>query len=80
MWIAASPPVFDTLGVRLVAGRAFDERDTAAGAAVVVLSERAARGLFDTTNVVGRQVLRRRPPGDGHAESVDTLTRHRHRG
>ena len=74
MWIAASPPVFNTLGVRLVAGRSFDERDTAASTAVVVLSERAARGLFDSTNVVGRQVLCRRPSEGGRADGVDTLT------
>lgn len=74
MWIAASPPVFNTLGVRLVAGRSFDERDTAGSAAVVVLSERAARGLFDTTSIVGRQVLCRRRMSGKRADTVDTLT------
>jgi len=73
-WIAASPPIFTTLGIPILTGRSFDERDTAAGTAVIVLSERAARGLFDSTDVVGRQVLRRRPPVDGRTEGVDTLT------
>ena len=73
-WIAATPAVFSTLGVPIVAGRPFDERDSVASAAAVVLSERAAHGLFDTTDVVGRQVLRRRAPTARTAGSVDTLT------
>jgi putative ABC transport system permease protein len=73
-WIAASPSVFKTLGISILSGRSFDERDTAASTAVIVLSEQAARGLFDTTDVVGRQVLRRRPPVDRRTAGVDTLT------
>jgi len=60
--------------VPIVAGRPFDARDTAASTAAIVLSVRAAREVFDTTDVVGRQVLRRRPPADGRPAGVDTLT------
>jgi predicted permease len=73
-WIAGTPAVFKTLGVAIHAGRPFDERDDGAAAASVVLSERAARGLFDTTDVVGRQVLRRRPPTAQSAAAIETLT------
>jgi putative ABC transport system permease protein len=73
-WIAASPSVFKTLGISILSGRSFDARDTAASPAVIVISEQAARGLFDTTDVVGRQVLRRRPPVDSRTPPVDTLT------
>jgi putative ABC transport system permease protein len=73
-WIAASSSVFRTLGIPILSGRSFDERDTVASTAVIVLSEQAARGLFDTADAVGRQVLRRRPPVDGRAAGVDTLT------
>jgi predicted permease len=73
-WIAASPSIFRTLGVPILSGRSFDERDSPGGAAVIVLSERAARSLFDSTDVVGRQVLRRRPPMVGRSVGVETLT------
>ena len=72
--IAGTPSVFTAFGVPIVGGRSFDERDTAASLGVAVLSERAARRLFDTTDVVGRQVLRRRPSSDGRAAGVDRLT------
>lgn len=54
--IAATPRFFQTLGIRIVGGRAFDDRDEA-GAAVVIISERTALRLFGTTDAVGRQML-----------------------
>lgn len=39
---------FETLGISLVAGRAFDERDTTNAPPVAVLNERAASQLFGT--------------------------------
>lgn len=55
--IAATPRVFQTLGVRIVRGRAFDHRDEAGADAVVIISERTAIRLFGTSDVVGRQML-----------------------
>jgi putative ABC transport system permease protein len=72
-WIVATPSVFKTLGVPIVAGRPFDDRDTGASTRTVVLSERAARSLFDSSDVVGRQVLRRRSTRGG-PDGVETLT------
>ena len=54
--IAASPEVFSTLGLKIVRGRAFTDRDDAAAPLVTVLSEGMARELFQTTDVVGRSV------------------------
>lgn len=55
--LAASPQIFPVLGIRMVAGRAFDDGDAATGAPVVVLSERAAFELFGTVrNIVGRSL------------------------
>jgi macrolide transport system ATP-binding/permease protein len=73
-WIAGTPALFRTLGVPILAGRPFDERDDDASAAAIVLSERAARGLFDTTDVVGRQVIRRRPHTVRSVDGIETLT------
>jgi predicted permease len=69
--VAATSGIFQALGVRIVGGRAFDDRDTRASVAAVVLSERAATVLFETTNVVGRQAVFRRAPWVGAANPKD---------
>lgn len=54
---AVTSEFFETLGITLVAGRLFDERDTAAGAPVLIVNARAAQDLFGTTaNAIGRRV------------------------
>ncbi len=54
--IAATPRIFQTLGVPILRGRGFDERDTAGARPVVVLSEQTARRLFGTIEVVGNEI------------------------
>ena len=56
--VASTPGFFRTSGVRIIRGRAFDERDGTAAAAIVV-SETTARALFRTTDVIGRQLFTR---------------------
>lgn len=55
--IAATPRIFQTLGIRIVRGRAFDDRDDASAAPVAVISERTALNLFGTTDAVGRPMI-----------------------
>src|SRR4051794_25130785 len=47
---------FKTLGVPLVAGRFFDERDTPGGPSVVIVNETLARRYFPGGNAVGRRL------------------------
>jgi predicted permease len=54
--LAATPSIFDTLGVAVVRGRGFDTRDAAGTPAVVVVSELTARQLFGSREAVGRQI------------------------
>src|SRR5919205_529685 len=54
--IAGAPSMFRTLGVEILRGRGFDDRDGAAAPLVVVLSEFTARQMFGTADVVGRDV------------------------
>lgn len=54
--IAATPSIFQTLGVPLLRGREFDERDQAGGPPVVILSEFTARRVFGNADPVGRQL------------------------
>ncbi len=55
--VAATPDIFRALGIDLVAGRAFDERDTATSGAVVILNRTMAKGIFGETDPVGREVV-----------------------
>jgi len=49
------PGYFDTLGVRIVRGRGFDERDRADGLPVAVVSESMARIFWGEEDPVGRR-------------------------
>ncbi len=51
-----SPHYFDTVGTRVLAGRAFDERDTLASPKVFIINQAMARGLFGHENAVGRRL------------------------
>jgi predicted permease len=53
---AVGPGFFDTMGMRLIAGRAPDARDTSTRANVGVVNETAVRHLFGGASPVGRMV------------------------
>ncbi len=74
-FVAATPGVFETLGVAILRGRAFDSRDTRGRTPVVLLSEIAARQLFPDTEPIGRDVVftRRRFVGES-AQPPVTMT------
>jgi predicted permease len=55
--VSATPGIFRTLGVPILSGRGFDDRDDAGERPVAVISEFAARQLFGTANAVGRQFV-----------------------
>jgi predicted permease len=54
--IAATPDIFATLGMRIVRGRGFTDRDDVGAPRVAILSEGIAREIFRTTDVVGRSI------------------------
>jgi predicted permease len=66
--LAVTPPFFRTVGIPILRGRGFDDRDLAAPDAIVVLNEHAANRVFGSPDVVGRQVIVRRQGAQ------DTLT------
>lgn len=67
--VAATPSIFKTLGVNIVRGRGFNDSDTPAAPAAVIVSELAARQLFGASDAVGKQVVISRPSG-GSAEAT----------
>lgn len=72
--LAASPSIFKTLAVPIVRGRGFDMRDTAASAPVAVVSERTARQVFGSAEVVGSELLLRNGINMSDATSVKSLS------
>lgn len=53
---SVSPGYFGAYGTRLLAGRVFDNRDTAQAPRVFIVSEPTARALFGSANPVGRRL------------------------
>ena len=52
----ASPRYFETLGIRLVQGRLFTDRDRAGQPKVVVVNETAAKAFWKDENPIGRRI------------------------
>jgi predicted permease len=57
--VAASPSFFNTLGIAIVAGRAFTDDDRQGTAPVLIVSELMARQLFGSATAVGEAVALR---------------------
>jgi putative ABC transport system permease protein len=54
--VAATPGILRTLGIRLVRGRAFDDRERGQASIPVIMSERAATTIFGSSDAVGRSI------------------------
>jgi putative ABC transport system permease protein len=78
-WISsASPGYFRTMGMRLIAGREFTERDNESSPKVVIISEAAARRHFPNENPIGKRIGNGRP--DGWREIVGVTADVKHFG
>ena len=51
-----TPGFFDVMGIPIIAGRPFTAADDASAAPVIIVTARAARDLWGTTNVIGRRM------------------------
>ena len=67
--IVASPGYFEALGIPLVAGRVFDERDTSEAPAVVVVDERLAKKFWPGQDPLGRRLY-----FPGNLEDITAIT------
>jgi predicted permease len=54
--LRVTPGYFEAMGIRLVAGRRFDDRDVSADTLVAIVSEVTARALWGRTDVVGEKI------------------------
>jgi putative ABC transport system permease protein len=55
-WNAVGPGYFDTVGMRLLRGRDFDARDSAAGEPTIIVNETFARIMFPGQDPLGRRI------------------------
>jgi putative ABC transport system permease protein len=56
LWNVVTPAYFRTVGIPLLQGRAFDDRDADASTPVIIVSRTFARLMFGEENPVGRRV------------------------
>jgi putative ABC transport system permease protein len=78
-WISSvSPGYFHTMGMRLIAGREFADRDRENAPKVVIISESAARRHFPNEDPIGMRIGNGRP--DGWREIVGVTADVKHFG
>ena len=64
-WTPISNEYFETMGIRLVRGRGFDNRDITDAPTVVVVNETFARRFFGANNPIGARVKQGWPEDEG---------------
>jgi predicted permease len=67
-WLAASPGFFDVLRIPVLRGRAFTDRDDAAGARVAIISEAVARQFWPQGDPLGERLILGKGYGPEFAE------------
>uniref|UniRef100_Q028U2 Permease n=1 Tax=Solibacter usitatus (strain Ellin6076) TaxID=234267 RepID=Q028U2_SOLUE len=71
---AVTPAFFSTFGTRVLAGRAFSDRDSSGGSPVAVVNQSFARAAFGNASPIGRRVSdRRRTLGGTQASDAHTV-------
>src|SRR5439155_24682935 len=70
--VAVSADYFRALGIPLLKGRAFNERDTADSPGVTIISEKLARRLWPNENALGKR-LNISLPGETWREVVGVV-------
>jgi predicted permease len=76
--LGVTPGYFEALGVRVVAGRAFDQREADAAASVAVVNESFARFYFERGDAVGQRFAWGGPGSKDLVEIVGVVKDSRH--
>lgn len=72
-WLRVGPGYFDTIGTRLLRGRAIDARDTASSLRVAVVNRTFAEQFFPSEDAIGRHVGLGEEPGYAHAMDYEIV-------
>lgn len=78
VWFVTTSDYQKTLGIRLLRGRFFDERDTAGSKRVAVIDEKFANLYYPDQDPVGRQILG--PSGTPNLEIIGVVANVKHYG
>jgi putative ABC transport system permease protein len=79
-WRLITADYFKTMGVPLLKGRTFDERDQIAKPWRIIVSQRLAELLWPGEDAVGRQAILWKGQGDNRAEVIGVVGNMRERG
>lgn len=74
-----TPEVFETLGISIVAGRAFTSQDRPGGPRVAIINDAAARRIWGSVDVLGRRIRLGTAPDATSAEIVGVASTARFR-
>jgi putative ABC transport system permease protein len=78
-WRLISPAYFDTMGVHLRSGRAFNDRDTLRSIGVAIVNESFARRYFPNVDPIGRTIIPMWRP-ERPRQVVGVVSDFKHRG
>jgi putative ABC transport system permease protein len=79
-YLGVTPGYFEAMGIRLLAGRRFENRDLDAPSPIAIVSDVTARAIWGDTNVVGRKVrVARLEPDTPFSTIVGVVASVRHR-
>jgi predicted permease len=80
LMVAAGPSYFETVGTRIIRGRAFEPHERAGAEPVVVVNETMARTLWPGADAIGRCVVLAVPNGEACARVVGVAQDVHHTG
>jgi putative ABC transport system permease protein len=74
-FVSVSPAYFHVMGIALVRGRAFNERDVSSAPRVTIISEAFARRFFANEDPIGKQLVFSFPPNPGVPRQIVGIVR-----
>jgi predicted permease len=74
-WRMISPHYFDAMGITLLKGRPFDERDTAEAEPVVIINEALARRYFPEEEALGQRLVSGPPDNESSYSRIVGVVR-----
>jgi putative ABC transport system permease protein len=75
-WRIVTPGYFEAIGMTLIRGRAFDERDTESGQPVAIIDETMANTFWPNEEPIGKRIKRGGRPSTSPWQTIVGVVRH----